>query len=258
MRRSLAVRRAALLLALLAAGCRDRPPIPDHAEDLPDMEILRLLRERQAQVMTLVADGKGSLSGTKGSDGAFRWECLAQGTARIRLTLSHRLKGLLADASVEGDRAECWGPEARALERGPLARLSAPGLPQTVCLLRLLAGPADALTVDPVADLKGALRLVLDLGNGRRWRLRLDRRHLVYESAELVGEDGAVLVRVAFPLKGHFLVGRIPWPGEMVVDQPGEPWTLKLKFSSVRLGEPIEAEAFRLGAPEGSDVREIR
>ncbi len=246
------MRRAALTLLLLplAASCcgfPGGPPLPVY-ENLPPAEALQRLRARQAQVGTLVAEGTGSLSGTQGSDGSFRWQCWAQGTSRIRLVLTHRLKGLLADAVVEGDRAACYDPETGTVEKGPLGAIRVPGLSQTASLLRLLAGPADALAF--AGDGNDPSRLVLALGGGSAWHLKLEERHLVYESAELRGADGGMLARVAFDLDRYRLMGAEPWPMRMTVTRPGEPWRLKLEFKEVHLGMPIEPEVFKLKTPE--------
>lgn len=246
------MRRSIALLPLLMLSCCAKPSLPSFPTDLPDPEVLGRLRARQAQVGTLAAEGKGSLSGAQG--GAFRWQCWAQGTSRMRLTLYHRLKGVLADAVIEGNRAECYDPEAGTLERGPLSAIRVPGLRQTASLLRLLAGPADALAFSP-ANGADANRLVLDMGNSRLWRLRLNREHLVYESAELRQGD-QVLARVSFDMEKYRVQGGLPWPMEMTVDQPGEPWKLKLKFSEAQLGAPIDPEVFRLKVPEGTKTVE--
>ena len=87
-----------LLPSLLLSCCG--PPLTVYRDDLPRAEALETLRARQAQVATLSAEGKGSLSGSNGSDGSFRWQCWAQGTSRMRLILTHRMKGCLADAVI--------------------------------------------------------------------------------------------------------------------------------------------------------------
>ena len=239
----------ALSMALaLSCCCRSRPLLPTFPEQMAAPEVLEQLRSRQAQVATLIAEGKGSLRGAPGGDGTFLWRCWAQGTSRMRLTLSHRLKGLLADAVIDGDRAECYDAEAGILERGALSEIRVPGLRQTASLLRLLAGPADTLAFDP----ESGNRLTLDIGGDRRWRLKLNRNHLVYESAELRQGPQEILARVAFELEAYRMKGGVPWPMAMVVDQPGEPWKLKLGFSEVSLGAPIDPEVFRLRTPEGT------
>ncbi len=225
-------------------------PVPDH---LTDAEILQALRARQAGIATFSAEGKGSLSGTTGGDGTFRWQCWAQGTTRMRLTLTHRLKGCLADLVIEGDRAECYDPEVGTLARGPLQSLRVPGLRQTASLLRLLAGPADTLDFGPPPESR--LRLTTDAGN--RWDLTLNRRYLVYETGELRALPSETpLARVDFTLTDYQAVAGIPWPMEMVVDQPGEPWKLRLRFQKVHMGIPIAPEVFQLKVPEGTKVVE--
>ena len=237
--------------ALLSSCCGGgEPPLPTYPKDLSGPAILEALRARQARVATLVAEGKGSLSGSEGADGSFRWQCWAAGTSRMRLVLTHRLKGCLADAVVDGDRVACYDPESKTVARGRLGSLGGLGLRQTVSLLRLLAGPADGLAFDTLPRTDEALRLVLDLGGGRKWRLRLDRRHLVYEEGEL-WIQGAVRARLAFDPEGYRLEGGIPWPMEMTVDQPGEAWKLKLKFQDLKVGVPIDPEVFQLKVPEG-------
>jgi hypothetical protein len=123
-----------------------------------------------------------------------------------------------------------------------------------VSLLRLLTGPADTLALE--AD--DASRLSLDLGAGQCWKLKLDRRYLVYESAELrTGPGKEILARVTFDVSEYRSQGPLPWPMTMVVDQPGEPWKLKLKFSQVQLGTALSPEIFKLKVPEGTTVREV-
>jgi hypothetical protein len=165
----------------------------------------------------------------------------------MRLTLTHRLKGCLADLLIEGDRAECYDPEGGVLERGPLQSLRVPGLRQTASLLRLLAGPAD--TLDFGAAPESPLRLTTDAGH--RWDLTLNRRYLVYETADLHAQpSGTPLARVSFTLKGYRVVAGVPWPMEMVVDQPGEPWKLRLSFQELSLGVAIPPETFELKVPD--------
>ena len=238
---------AALLCLLLPGCCALIPsPIPAHP-GLKDAEVIEHLRARQAQIGTLAAEGAGSLSGGKGAGGSFRWQCWAQGSSRLRLVLTHLGVGLVADVLVEGDRASCYDPEAHTLTKGPLDALNVPGLAQTACLIRLLAGPLDALTLEAGGHLS------LDVGNGRRWNILLDRDHLTYETAELrAGER--ILVRVTFEPGEYRMAGQVPWPMRMRVDRPGEDWKLKLRFSEAQPGAPLDAEVFRLKVPEGTRV----
>ena len=248
------IRPAALCLAVLLPGCCGFP-----GEDLrtypglKDPEVIEHLRARQAQIGTLMAEGKGSLSGQKGSEGSFTWQSWSQGSSRLRLVLRHPGVGLLADVLVEGDRASCYDPEAGTLTKGPLDALSVPGLAQTACLVRLLSGPADTLAF-PESD---GGRMALDIGNGRSWRILLDREHLTYETAELRAGD-EILSRVTFEPGEYRMTGQIPWPMRMLVDQPGADWKLKLRFTEVQPGAPLDPEVFKLKVPEGTKVVEAR
>lgn len=238
-------RRTATLALLLLPACREGSPLPAHPATLTDAEVIETLRNRQARVGSVVAEGRGSLSGSPDSDGSFRWQCWAQGTSRLRLTLSHRLKGCLADLVIEGDRAQCLDPQAKRLSIGPVDRLAALGLPQTAALLRLLAGPADTLSA--AQD-----RMTLQTAPDQAWSLALNRRYLVWEGGELRAGEAAI-ARVAFPLDGYRQMGEVPWPMTMVVDRPGEPWKLKLAFEKVQLGTGIPPEQFKLEVPEGTE-----
>ena len=154
---------------------------------------------------------------------------------------------------IEGDRATCYDPEGGVLERGPIQSLRVPGLRQTASLLRLLAGPADTLDFGTAPESR--LRLTTDAGH--RWDLTLNRRYLVYETADLRAQPSETpLARVAFALKGYRAVAGVPWPMEMVVDQPGEPWKLRLSFQELRLGVSIAPETFQLQVPEGTKIVE--
>ena len=251
------MKRLAPVAALLLASCcfsGGGPPLTRYSEDLTGAQILETLRVRQARIPTLVAEGKGSLSGSHGSDGSFRWQCWAQGTSHLRLTLTHRMKGCLADAVIEGDRVSCYDPEAGVIHRGLLKNLTLPGLAQTASLIRLLAGPGDALAFDPTPSMSDEPRLLLDLGAGARWKLRMDRRFLILKSAELSAYEGSggILARVAFDPDRYRMVSEVPWPMEMTVDRPGESWKLMLKFQETRLGEPIDPSVFKLKVPDGT------
>ena len=240
--------RPAALALLLAGCCVGGPPLPSFPA-LKDDEVLEQLRARQARIGTLVAEGSGSLTGLKGAEGSFRWQCWAQGSSRLRLTLTHRLKGLLADALIEGDRVSCYDPEAGTLEKGDLDTLRVPGLAQTASLVRLLAGPADTLAFEPDG------RLGLDGAAGRRWRILLDRTHLTYGTAELrAGET--ILARASFEGEAYRMAGPVPWLMRMTVDRPGEPWKLKLRFTDVQPGAPLDPGIFKMTVPEGTKVVE--
>ncbi|GEM_PF-6050933 len=240
--------RSAAAMTLFLTGCcvLKPPPIPAHP-GLTDGEVIERLRVRQAQIGSLVAEGKGTLTGPH--EGSFHWRCWAQGSSRLRLELTHPIKGLLADALLEGDRASCYDPEAGTLTKGSLDSLRVAGLAQTACLVRLLAGPADTLAFQEDG------KLSLDVGNGRTWHILLDRDHLTYESAELRAVD-TVLARVVFEPGEYRMANAIPWPMRMLVDQPGEAWKLKLRFREIQPGAPVEAEVFRLKVPEGTKVVE--
>jgi hypothetical protein len=251
------VRRAALAVVLLLAGCppRLRPPPP--GLPLDPAELLAAVRAAQVRVTAVQGTARLRVEGPDGEGGVDQF-LAAERPGRLRVESQDFFGNVVSILAVDGEALALYDARARILYRGPaspenVARLVRVALPPAD-LVALLCGSVALLDGEPVdaAPADGALRLtlrrgeaqqVLDVGAGAAV-LRSDLRR----AGVSVLEAG---------LSGHRLRGGLPMPTEVTLRAPHAGLSLDLRWKELEVNARLDPKLFRLEAPAGAKVMEL-
>lgn len=248
-------RKIALALAAAAlAGCPPRVPPPELSLD--PAQLLAQVRAAQARVSTVRGEARVRIASARGS-GTVRAFVAARKPERAAVQTLDFFGNTASVLSTAGGELSLYDARERVLYRGAatpenLARFVPVAL-SPADLATLLCGSAPLLDGEAVRAVPGRGWVELELAaGGRRQVLRVGPGAAVLSASVSVAGGGPGAYEVAFEA---FDASRgVRFPGEITLSSRDPAASMRLTWTEVEPGAPVEDALFAPSAPRGARI----